>query len=202
MYTETQYATALTQFKNNNQVEAAKYASPHSDAIILAYLVQTQRLPTQTTVHIVIQELARKGLLVATSKNVATARAIALKSVDEALASAEKDPITPAEELHAASLSFAELQRLYWGEDLTATDYFSARYRKLARERGYQIPARPVVDEEAGEAVALSAEQYRSMPSSELQRRMRIPSFKMAVYKLIQQGLIAVLLSVLVGVIR
>jgi hypothetical protein len=68
-----------------------------------------------------------------------------------------------------------------------------------ASQQGFRIPARPVVDEEAGEAVTLTAEQYRSMPSSELQRRLRVPAFKMAVYKLIQQGLIAVLLSVLGG---
>jgi hypothetical protein len=200
MYTETQYATALTQFKKNNDIEAAKYQSEHSDAIVLAYLVQTQRLPTQTSIYVAIQELVRKGLLFASKENLRTVRALAKKDLDEALASAETTPITRDEELYAASLSFAELQRLYWGEDLTATDYFSARYRKLARERGYQIPARPVV-EEADEAVTLTAEQYHSIPSAELQRRLRIPSFKMAVYKLIQQGLIAVLLSVL-GVIR
>ena len=201
MYKQKDYESAFADFKKNNEIEVAKYQSSNSDDLILGYLVQTQRLPTQTTVHIAIQELARKGLLVATSKNIATVRAIARKGADAALAEAEKNPITRDEELYAASLSFAELQRLYWGEDRTASDYFSVRYRKLARERGYQIPARPVVDEEAGEAVTLTAEQYHSIPSAELQRRLRTPSFKIAVYKLIQQGLIAVLLSVL-GVIR
>jgi hypothetical protein len=119
MYRQKDYESAFAEFKKGNEIEVAKYQSQHSDELILGYLVQTQRLPTQTTVQIAIQELAGKGLLVATSKNIATVRAMARKGLDAALANAEQSPITRDEELYAASLSFAELQRLYWGEDLT-----------------------------------------------------------------------------------
>jgi hypothetical protein len=44
MYKQKDYESALADFKKNNEIESAKYQSEHSDAIILAYLVQTQRL--------------------------------------------------------------------------------------------------------------------------------------------------------------
>src|SRR6202041_949055 len=97
-----------------------------------------------------------------------------------------------------AALSFADLQKKYWAED---GDFFRVRYGKASTTFGYRIPPRPQVEDETGEAVVLTVEQYRSMPSSELQRRLRIPAFKMAVFKLIQQRLIVVLFAVL-GVIR
>jgi hypothetical protein len=148
MYTETQYATALTQFKKNNEIEAAKYQSEHSDAIVLAYLVQTQRLPTQTSIYVAIQELVRKGMLFASKENLRTVRALAQKGLDEALANAEREPLTKAEMDDFAGLSFADLQKRYWGDDLQATEYFSVRYRIAARQHGFRIPARPYVQEE------------------------------------------------------
>ena len=147
MYKQKDYESAFADFKKNNAIEAAKYQSAHSDAIVLAYLVQTQRLPTQTSIYVAIQELVRKGLLFASKENLRTVRALAKKDLDEALVNAERDPLTKAELDEFAGLSFADLQRKYWGDDLQATDYFSVRYRTAARQHGFRIPARPAVQD-------------------------------------------------------
>jgi hypothetical protein len=117
MYKQKDYESAFADFKKNNAIEAAKYQSEHSDTIVLAYLMQTQRLPTQTTVQIAIQELVRKGLLFASKENLRTVRALAQKGLDAALANAEREPLTKAEMDEFAGLSFADLQRKYWGDE-------------------------------------------------------------------------------------
>jgi hypothetical protein len=188
MYKQKDYESAFADFKKNNAIEAAKYQSEHSDTIVLAYLMQTQRLPTQTTVQIAIQELARKGLLFASRENLRTVRALAQAGLDAALANAEREPLTKAEMDEFAGLSFAELQRKYWGDDLQATDYFSLRYRMAARQHGFRIPARPAVQED-GEAVSLTAEDYRRIPAATIVARYRRGgSFKIAVDKLVAEG--------------
>lgn len=188
MYKQKDYESALASFKRNSPVEAAKYESAHSDSIVLAYLVQTQRLPTQTTVQIAIQELVRKGLLFASKENLRTVRALAQKGLDAALANADREPLTKAEMDEFAGLSFADLQRKYWGGDLQATDHFSVRYRKAARQHGFRIPARPSTQEE-GEAVNLTAEEYRRIPAATVVARYRRDrAFKIAVDKLVAEG--------------
>lgn len=187
MYKQKDYESALGDFKKNNAIEAAKYESEHSDATILAYLVQTQRLPTQTSIYVAIQELVRKGALFASPENLRTVRALAQKGLDAALANAERDPLTKDELDEFAGLSFADLQKRYWGDDLKATDHFSARYRKAARQYGYRIPARPAVQEE-GEAVSLTAEEFRRIPANVTVRRYRSEiGFKRAVDKLVAE---------------
>jgi hypothetical protein len=188
MYKQKGYESAFAGFKKNNAIEVAKYQSPNSDQVILAYLLQTQRLPTQTTVQIAIQELVRKGLLFASKENLRTVRALAKKDLGEALANAERDPLTKAELDEFAGLSFADLQRKYWGDDLQATDYFSVRYRMAARQHGFRIPARPAVQEE-GEVMSLTAEEYRRIPAATIVARYRRGgSFKISVDKLVAEG--------------
>jgi predicted transcriptional regulator len=188
MYKQKDYDFAFADFKKNNEIEAAKYQSEHSDTIVLAYLMQTQRLPTQTTVQIAIQELVRKGLLFAPKENLRTVRALAQKGLDEASANAEREPLTKAEMDEFAGLSFADLQKRYWGDDLKATDYFSVRYRMAARQHGFRIPARPAVQEE-GEVTSLTAEEYRRIPAATVVARYRRGgSFKIAFDRLVAAG--------------
>jgi hypothetical protein len=176
-----------------------KYFSQDGLNVLLDFLIDKQWLPSQVTINRALTELQftrTDGGSV--RKDAVDVRRKAQAQFDAACASADALPLTPEELTEFASLSFADLQRKYWAED---GDFFRVRYNKAAKTFGYKIPPRPQVEGETGEAVVLTVEQYRSMPSSELQRRLRIPAFKMAVYKLIQQGLIVVLLSV-IGVIR
>jgi hypothetical protein len=113
---------------------------------------------------------------------------MARKSLEEALANAEREPLTKAEMDEFAGLSFAELQRKYWGDDLQATDYFSLRYRMAASQHGFRIPARPPVQEE-GEAISLTAEEYRRIPAATIVARYRRGgAFKIAVDRLVAEG--------------
>ena len=174
-----------------------KYFSAEGHKVLLDFLVERQWLPSQFTINRAIAELNFTRTDGGSArKDAADFRRKAQSQFDEACANAEALPLTPEELAEYASLSFADLQKKYWAE---GGDFFRVRYGKAAKTLGYKIPPRPQVENETAEAVALTAEQYRSMPSSELQRRLRIPSFKMAVYKLIQQGLIVLVLGFICG---
>lgn len=174
-----------------------KYFSQDGLNVMLDFLIDKQWLPSQVTINRALAELNFTRTDGGSArKDAADFRRKAESQFDAACASADALPLTPEELAEFASLSFADLQRKYWDKD---GDFFRVRYNKAAKTFGYKLPPRPQAEDETGEAVALSVEQYRSMPSAELQRRLRIPAFKMAVYKLIQQGLIVVVLGFICG---
>jgi hypothetical protein len=60
----------------------------------------------------------------------------------------------------------------------------------------FRVPARPQVSEaqsaEGDGEFELTASAYHAMPAAELQRKLRTPSFKLQVMKLIKAGLVIV----------
>jgi hypothetical protein len=197
MYTKIQYQKAFQDFQRQSPAVWPKYAGPNAEDILFNFLTQVQRLPSVTTIQIAINELVKRKLLARVDgksevDDAREFRAGLKRNLDQTLADAEKAPLTREELDHFASLSFAALQRLYWGDDLQATDYFSARYRKAAREHGFQIPARPAAelhdDSEDDGSIELTAEAFNAMPTDELKIKMRNPRFKLAMRQLMKAG--------------
>jgi hypothetical protein len=166
----------------------------------LSFLVESQWLPSQTTIERAITHLQLQRTDGRTAKDDARAfRAEAERTFDDAVKDADRLPLTRTELDEFGRLSQAELQAKYWGEDRQATDFFAIRYRKASREYGYRIPPKPtpLVADDVG-AVKLTADEYRSMPAQEILLRMRSsPRFKEAVYRLVAAGQILLLLGVL-----
>jgi hypothetical protein len=165
-----------------------KYDGQSNLERILSFLVESQWLPSQTTIERAIThlQLARTDGRAA-KDDARDARAEAQRNFDAAVKDADRLPLTRTELDEFGRLSQAELQAKYWGEDGQASDFFSIRYRKASREQGFRIPPKPapVVADDEG-AVKLSAAEYRRMPANEILRRMRSsPRFKEAVYRLV-----------------
>lgn len=195
MYTKRDYESAFASFKQHNPSIWPRYATPNAETLLLEFLAQNQRIPSVTTVQIALDDLVRRNVIFRVdgkteADDAQELRAGLQQNLDRALADAEKSPLTKDELDHFASLSFSDLQRLYWGSDGTATDYFSARYRKAAREQGYRIPTRPVAEENISEdgAVELTAAQYHALPANVLKQKLRNPRFELAVRQLIRKG--------------
>ena len=55
----------------------------------------------------------------------------------------DAEPLTRSECEEFASLSRADLAKLYWGDDNSGVNAFAIRYRKGCREHGFVIPPRP-----------------------------------------------------------
>jgi hypothetical protein len=182
MYKANQYRSEL-----NLSNTWLKYDSPANLDFIVSFLVENQWIPSQTTIERAIAHLGLQRTDGRTARDDARdVRAAAQRSYDAAAKEADRPPLTREELDEFSRLSMADLQRLYYGEDGKATDFFSVRYRKASREHGFRIPPPPTppVVEDKGE-VQLSAEDYRRMPSRELQLKLRQPAFKMAVMRLI-----------------
>jgi hypothetical protein len=151
-------------------------------------------LPTVVSARLAFDRLVANGTLQRTDgksdrddaqANVSRAQ----KHLDETIAKVDATPLTPSELEYFGSLSQRELSKLFYGPDGDAVCEFAVRYRKAVREFGFVVP--PKFGDQAvsdGGEVQLTAAQYHSIPSAELQRRLRNPKFKMAVYKLLQNG--------------
>jgi len=169
-----------------------KYDGPTNLQRILTFLVEVQWLPSQTTVNRALAHLQLPRMDGRTGKDDAReVRAAARRNYNTAAADADRIPLTRQELDEFASLSYSELQRRYFGEDGKASDFFSIRYRKAAREFGYRIPDKPAPAEEVDEVTGrLTAAEYYSIPARELQIKLRNPKFKLQVMQLIKSGAI------------
>jgi hypothetical protein len=196
------YTTKDYEHELSTNATWRKFNNPANLQRITSFLADAQWIPSQTTVERAITHLNLQRADDRTQKDDARdIRAVAQRNYDLAAKQAEQMPLTKQELDEFASLSQAELQRQYWGEDGKASDFFSIRYRKASREFGYRIPDKPVpVEVEDEGAVKLSASEYHSMSAQEVLRRMRNPAFKLAVMKLVKARSIALWLGfVLLG---
>jgi hypothetical protein len=169
-----------------------KFNNPANLQRITSFLADAQWIPSQTTVERAITHLKLQRADGRTNKDDSRElRAQAQKNYDAAAKQAEQMPLTKQELDEFSRLSQADLQRLYFGQDGKATDFFSIRYRKASREFGYRIPEKPAVEVQEEGAVRLTAAEYHALPAQEVLRLMRNPRWKLAVMMLVKNGLIA-----------
>lgn len=173
-----------------------KFDSPENEERILSFLEQSQWIPSQITIDRAITHLGLQRTDGRTIKDDAREiRAAAQRSYNSAAAEADRLPLTRAELDEFSRLSQADLQRLYWGEDGQATDGFSVRYRKAAREFGFVIPPKPAQQANDDQEIVITPEIYKAMPARELSVKLRNPRVKLQIMQLIKAGLIALLIA-------
>lgn len=191
MYTAQNYTEEI--IKN---VTWRKCFSPANLEKLLDFLIDKQWIPSQVTINRALTQLqfARTDGGSARKDMQAEINA-AQRNLDGVIAETAAPPLTRSEVEYFSSLSFAELQRKYWGNDNSDVNTFAVRYRKAAAEHGFRILARPTIveveDEDKGDAIPLDAKTYHAMPAQIVCRRLQTDSrFKAAVNKLIAKGLI------------
>jgi hypothetical protein len=187
------YENAAQLYFKQNPRDFEKYFSPTLLATVVAEMQSS--LPSVVAARLAFQRLVANGRLQRTDGKThdddrAEARAAAQANIDKVAEEVDAPPLTAAELDHFASLSQQELSRLYYGEDDDAINDFAVRYRKANREHMFRIPERfQKIQAPASEpgAIELTAEQYNAMTAAELQRKIRDPRWKAAVYRLIAE---------------
>jgi hypothetical protein len=180
-----------------------KCFSPQNNARLLDFLIDRQWIPSQVSIDRALTEL--KFLRTdggSASTDAQAAVNAAQHNLDQVIAETAASPLTRAELEHFQSLSFPDLQRQYWGEDLDSINSFAVRYNRAAKEQGFRIPARPRVEEviDDSKELKLSASDYHNLPAQVVGRRLQAePAFKRAVYRLIKAGAIALVFGLLQG---
>jgi hypothetical protein len=189
----SQFENAAQSFLKSNPPLVAKYYS----ATLLQTLVNAMQssLPTVTAAKITFDRLVANGSLLRTDgKSEADDRVEAVATAEarfnQVVAETDTPPLTAAEIQEFSSLGREELSRRYWKDDGMNT--FRVRYDRAVREHMFRVPGRiQAVDALAVEGeLTLTAAEYHSIPSAELQRRLRNPSFKQQVYLLLKSGAI------------
>lgn len=190
-YSAQQYDSAAKEFLLKNTALFTKYNHPNL-ILWISDEMQKSSFPTLTAARIAFNRLVKSGAITRSDgkteydDNVA-ARNAAQASLDQVLSEVDAAPLTPSELEYFGSLSQKELSRLYWGEDNDGVTSFAVRYRKACVTFGFVIP--PKFEQAVADTseFTLTAAEYNAMPASEVQRRLRQPAFKMAVYKLMQE---------------
>lgn len=185
-FSRQQYENAAQQFFRQNPQIFEKYFSP----TLLQTVVGTMSLPSVTAAMIALDRLVAKGTIQRTDgrtdrDDAVEAVATAEANFNRVVAEVDSRPLMRSELEYFASLSNRDLADKYWADD--GHNEFRVRYDRAVREHLFQAPARPRVEApDNGAEITLTPEEYRAMPSAELQRRLREPRFKLAVMQLIR----------------
>jgi hypothetical protein len=191
MITRTQYENAARQYLRQNPKDFERYYSPS----LLKTLVDAMQssLPTQIAASIAFDRLVANGQLQRTDGRTAAddrleAIAAAEANLNAVIGEVDATPLSRAELEYFGSLSQKELREKYWEDN--SINQFAIRYRRANREFMFQIPSRPVAQQESeqGGEVELTAAQYHAISSIELKRRLQQPNFKAAVERLAERG--------------
>jgi hypothetical protein len=145
-YQKKQYEQVFAAFQKSNPFEWPKYQSATADDLLLLTLVEEQRLPSQTTVQLAINDLLKKNLLFRTDgKNddddIIAAAERAKVRIAQTIKSLQADPLSPAELDEFVSLDRKTLAERYWEND--GLNQFAVRYRMAVAQWQFRIPERP-----------------------------------------------------------
>jgi hypothetical protein len=193
MISTTQYESAAQLYFKQNPTLVQKYYT----TTLLKQVVDAMQssLPTVVSARLAFDRLVANGTLQRTDgKSDADDRAEAVVAAEarfnQVVAQTDAPPLTTVEIQEFSSLGKEELSRRYWKDDGMNT--FRVRYDRAVREHMFRVPGRmQTVDAPAEDGeLTLTAAQYHSISSAELQRRLRSPAFKQQVYLLLKSGAI------------
>ena len=142
-FTKQDYQAAAIEFFEANPDLAKKYMHPQLLATVVEWMKES--LPSVTAARIAFNRLVEEGVLERTDGQTDEddMRLEVMKAqvdLEQAIADANKAPLTKAEVEEFASLSQRELSKRYWDAD--GYNVFAVRYRKACREYFFQEPAR------------------------------------------------------------
>ena len=135
-YSEAEYKTYFDAFVRRQPLKWARYASPEQEFLLMSQLVASNLLPSETTVEIVINKMAKQGWLLRTDNGESEKQYLR-----ETIAKIEAQPITKDELDNVAGLSQVELADRYWFAN--GVNEFRYRYDLICRTWGFQVPPKP-----------------------------------------------------------
>jgi hypothetical protein len=184
MYSESEYRKYFQAFKDRQPMKWAKFDTPEQEEFLITQLMASDRLPSETTCELMIQQLAKQGWLMRVDGSSASAdREVYLRA---AIAKVDAPELTPSELEYFSGLSQVELVDRYWEHD--SRNEFAVRYAKASRTFGFVIPPRPAAAAKLSVTpIPLTAEEYHALKANEVCRRLKDPRFKAAVDKLIAE---------------
>jgi hypothetical protein len=197
MYTANDYTEQIILNKTWRKCFSAR-----NNERLLDFLIGQQWIPSQVSIDRALTQLQFRRTDGGSERTDAQAAInAAQRNLDAVIMEAAASPLTRQELDHFASLSPTSLQKSFWGEENDGINTFAVRYRKAAAEHGFQIPARPQIQEEvADDELPLDAKTYHAMRAQEVCRRLQTePRFKRAVDRLIKAGQIALVFGLLHG---
>jgi hypothetical protein len=187
MYKENDYAAILAK-----STEWPKYGNPLAFAKILKFLTEKQYIPSQVSLNRAIRELGLRRIDGKTSADDAReARAAAQANLDAVVSEIQRTPLTPEFVNEVASLGQLNLSCRYFADSIDG-ELFRIRYDRACKEFGFRPAQRfasVAAEQEASEALELTAAEYNAMPSHLVAQKMRTDlKFKQAVYLLLASG--------------